>query len=233
MSRAPGKRARAYHSPARHRQAEETRRRITGAARKLLVEKGFDGTTIEAVAREAGVAVQTVYAIYGSKRGLVAGLMDQARFGPAFAEQVARVLEATDPDLRLALTAGVARRVHDAERSMLDVLHGAGMVAPELAAMAHDRENERYDGQGRTLALLAEQGRLREDLDVTAARDVLWALTGHEPYRLLVIERRWSSDRYERWLGELLQRALLSPAPRKRANKAPRPPRATSKPDRP
>src|ERR1700694_4992500 len=86
MSRAPGKRARAYHSPARHRQAEETRQRITGAAQTLLVEKGFDGTTIDAIAREAGVAVQTVYAIFGSKRGIVAGLMDQARFGPDHAE---------------------------------------------------------------------------------------------------------------------------------------------------
>jgi AcrR family transcriptional regulator len=221
MSRAPGKRARAYHSPSRHRQAEETRRRITDAARTLLVEKGFDGTTIEAIAREAGVAVQTVYAIFGSKRGIVAGLMDRARFGPEYAEQVSRVREAVEPAPRLALTAGVARRVHDAERSVLDLLRGAGVVAPELAAMAREREHERYDGQGRTIQLLVEQRRLRADLDATAARDVLWALTGHEPYRLLVIERQWSPDRYERWLGELLQTALLSPAPRKRGSKAP------------
>src|ERR1700682_6410810 len=148
MSRAPGKRARAYHSPARHRQAEETRQRIAGAARKLLVEKGFDDTPIDAIAREAGVAVQTVYAIYGSKRGLVAGLLDQARFGPAFMEQVTRVMETTDPAQRLALIAGVARRFYDAERSVLDLLHGAGMLAPELAAMARERDNERYDKQG-------------------------------------------------------------------------------------
>lgn len=220
MSRAPSKRARAYHSPARHRQAEDTRLRITDAARALLVEKGFDGTTIEAIANEAGVAVQTVYAIFGSKRGLVAGLLDQARFGPAFREQVTRVMETTDPAERLALIAGVARRFYDGERSVLDVLHGAGMLAPELAAMARERDNERYEKQGHTIDVLKDG--LRPGLDVTAARDVLWALTGHEPYRLLVVERRWTSDRYERWLGELLQTALLAPAPRSPRSKAAR-----------
>jgi AcrR family transcriptional regulator len=220
MSRAPRKRTRTYHSPTRHRQAEDTRQRITAAARKLLIAKGFDGTTIEAVAREAGVATQTVYAIFGSKRGIVAALMDRARFGPDYAEQVSRVREETDPALRLMLTAGVARRVYDAERGELDVLRGAGVVAPELAAMVRARERERYDGQGHTIELMVEQRRLRPELDALAARDVLWALTGRETYRLLVIERKWSPDRYERWLGTLLQAALLAPAPPRRRRKA-------------
>jgi hypothetical protein len=76
-----------------------------------------------------------------------------------------------------------------------------------------------------TIQLMLDQRRLRADLDAPAARDVLWALTGREPYRLLVIEREWSSDRYEQWLGELLQAALLTPAPPRRGGKAMRPSR--------
>jgi AcrR family transcriptional regulator len=226
MSRVPKIRARTYHSPTRQRQADDTRKRIVEAGRTLLIAKGFDGMTIEGVAREAGVAPQTVYAVFGSKRGIVATLMDRARFGPDYAEMVARTREETDPAVRLTLTAGVARRVYDAERGELDVLRAAGVVAPELAAMARKRERERYDGQGSTIHLMVEQHRLRADLDAPAARDVLWALTGREPYRLLTIERGWSSDRYERWLGGLLQAALLAPAPRARGRKATPPSRA-------
>jgi AcrR family transcriptional regulator len=232
MSRVPKIRARAYHSPTRQRQADDTRQRIAHAARKLLIAEGFDGMTIEAVAREAGVAIQTVYAIFGSKRGIVAALMDRARFGPDYAELVSRAREETDPALRLRLTAGVARRIYDAERGEMDVLRAAGVVAPELAAMDRERERERYDGQGSTIRLMVDQGRLRADLDAPAARDVLWALTGREPYRLLVIEREWSSDRYERWLGELLQAALLTPAARRSGRKAVAPSRTKRARDR-
>jgi hypothetical protein len=43
---------------------------------------------------------------------------------------------------------------------------------------------------------------------VQRARDILWALTGGELYRLLVLERGWSPDEYEAWLGEVLVQTL-------------------------
>ena len=216
MSRVPQKRARNYCSPMRQRQADETGVRICDAARKLLTGRGFDGTTIEAIAQEAGVSAQTVYSIFESKRGILAALVNRARFGPEFQELVARATSTTDPKLCLTLLAGIARQVYDGERSELDVLRGAGVVAPELEAMTRDRECERYDGQVAIIELLVSQRRLKADLDKAGARDVLWALTGHESYRLLVVERGWSADRYEEWLGGLLHAALLRPVARRR-----------------
>ena len=50
---------------------------------------------------------------------------------------------------------------------------------------------------------------VRPELGFTEARDILWSLTCRELYRLLVSERKWTADHYERWLGTLLPTALL------------------------
>ena len=67
-----------YHSPTREQQALETRENILNAAEKLLQTKGYVGMTVEAMAKEASVAPQTVYAVFGSKRGILLGLIQRA-----------------------------------------------------------------------------------------------------------------------------------------------------------
>jgi AcrR family transcriptional regulator len=201
--------ARPYHSPIRQRQADETRQCIATAARGLFLANGFDGTTIEAIAREAGVAPQTVYAVFGSKRGIVAELLDRARFGPGYVDQVEKAAHASDPADRLRLVAGIARRIFDAERAELEILRGAGAL--ELGAKEREREDSRREAQAGVVDVLVASKRLRKGLDVEATRDVLWTFTGRDIYRMLVLERGWASDRYEAWLGEFLVGALLRP----------------------
>lgn len=201
---------RSYRSTLRQRQAEDTRRRIVDAARKLLAKKGYAGMTVDEIADKAKVAPQTVYAAFGSKRGILKGLLDQTSSAPALDELRQQARAATDPAVRLQFAARIARQIHDAQRDALDLLRGAGVVAPELAALGHDRDSQRYEAQAGTVLYAAEVKRLRPELDVTAARDVFWALTGREIYRLLVVEREWSSDRYEQWLAATLVRTLLA-----------------------
>ena len=205
-------RARPYNSPLRQQQADETRRRILDAARTLLLDKGYDGTTIENVARDAAVSSQTVYATFGSKRGILAGLLDRTRFGSAFVEMVERARQTTGAVERLHLVAAIARRVYDAERSELDLLRGAGgLLSPDLAALDREHEQRRMAAQAATINILARSGRLRPDLDAATAGDIVWSLTSREIYRMLVADRGWSSDRYEAWLAETLISSLLAP----------------------
>lgn len=204
-------RVRAYHSPARQRQADATRRQILAAARGLLAVHGYEDTTIDAIARAAGVAAPTVYAAFGSKRGIVAGLIHQARFGPAYETAVTAALTTADPAQRLALAAKIARTVYEGEHAELDVLRGAGVVAPELAALEREGELDRREKQRPLVEALAAAGQLRGDLDVERARDVLWAMTTRELFRLLVHARGWSAERYERWLASTLAAALVRP----------------------
>ena len=202
---------RVYKSPVRQRRAAETRRRIVEAARKLLQSEGYGGMTIEAVARKAAVSVQTVYAIFRSKTGILAEILNQATFGADHEDAVQLALRERDSESRLRRTARIARQIHDAQIATFDLLRGAGVVAPELARLEQERENLRYERQKEMICSLREAGRLRPELNTGTARDIFWALTGSDVYRMLVRERRWSSQKYQVWLADTLVRSLLSP----------------------
>jgi AcrR family transcriptional regulator len=199
---------RVYASPARQRQAGETRQRIAEAARRLLEETGYAGMTIPAVAKAAGVAVPTVYAIFGSKKGIVSELLDAARFGEGYQQLLAETKTVTDPLELLAFPPRFSRRVYEAEVPVENLLRGAGMVAPELAAVEDERDCQRYDSQVMVIDRLERAKLLRAGLSRDAARAALWSLTSREMYRMLVRERGWSGDQYETWLRELIRREL-------------------------
>lgn len=202
---------RPYRSAVRQRQADETRQRIAAAARRLFQSAGFEATTIDAIAREAEVAPQTVYAVFRNKRGVLADLLERAAFGPAYEGLVRQAMGAADPAERVRFAARIARQIYDARKAEVELFRGAGVVAPELAAMEREGECGRYEAQGALVTSLAEAGRLRPGLDTAAARDVLWALTGQDLYRMLVQERGWTSDRYEAWLADQIAASLLAP----------------------
>jgi len=199
---------RVYDSPARQRQADETRERISNAARRLLEKTGYAGMTIPAVAKAAGVAVPTVYAIFGSKKGIVSELLDTARFGEAYQALFAQVMKLTDPLERLAFAPRFARQIYEAEVPVENLLRGAGMLAPELAGVEEERDCQRYDHQAMQIDGLQRAKLLRAGLSREAARDVLWSLTSRELYRMLVRERGWSGDQYEQWLKNVIRREL-------------------------
>ena len=152
------KRERPYQSTMRQRQAEETKQRIVAASRKLLKSKGYSGMTIEAIANKAEVAVPTVYAVFGSKIGILAELMDEATFGPDYEQLVRQALETEEPHKRLRFAARIARRVHDAASSTFDLMRGAGVVAPEFAELEKKRESHRYAAQESMIDFLGRSG---------------------------------------------------------------------------
>jgi AcrR family transcriptional regulator len=206
----PKTKKRSYKSLVRQRQASDTRRRIVEAARRLLQTQGYAGMTIEVIARRAEVSPQSVYAIFKSKTGILAEFLDQSTFGPEYEAAVQRALSATDPETRLRLAAPIARQIHDAQSVTLDLLRGAGVVAPELAKLEKQRERLRYERQEKMIISLRHAGRLRQDLSYATARDIFWMLTGRDIYRMLVRERGWASQKYQDWLADALVRSLLT-----------------------
>jgi AcrR family transcriptional regulator len=195
---------RSYYSLVRSKQADKTRARIAAAARKLILSRGFEAATVGDIAREAGVAEPTVYAIFGSKRRILAELVDRARFGPVFQKLIGEAEAVSDPVARLRLTARIVREVCDGERAEVELLRKARVVFPEIEARYEELECGRNEAQCVTVKLLVRTGRLRPGLCPQEARDMLWAYTSRDLYRILVVDRGWSSDRYERWLGETL-----------------------------
>lgn len=171
--------------------------------------------TIEAIAEGAEVSAQSVYAIFKSKTGILMELLDQSTFGADYEEAVRQALSASDPESRLRLAAPIARQIHDAQSATFDLLRGSGVVAPELAKLEQERECLRYERQERMIMSLRDAGRLLAELTYSTARDILWMLTGRDVYRMLVRERKWSSQKYQDWLADTLVRSLLT---RKTAN---------------
>ena len=201
---------RPYTSPTRATRAVQTRSQILSAAKKLFESIGFEGTTIEKIADIAAVSIPTVYSLFQSKRGILRALIDEVLPPEQFEALVEKSIEAPSPEERLRISAKIARQIYDAEKNQMDLFRGAVVLTPEFKELEKEREMRRYDRQEITIQAMKEENSLLKELSLTKARDILWALTGRDLYRMLVIEQRWSSDAYEEWLAQSLIRALIN-----------------------
>jgi AcrR family transcriptional regulator len=201
---------RPYHSRTRQRQAEETRRRILEAARDLFESCGYAVTTLEAIAEIAEVSPKTIAAVFGSKRALLAAVINPEAFSTPVQQLLEEVGATEDPSRRLSLVAQITRQAYEPLARSLELLRTAGALAPELADLAQQVEARRRQNQALLMASLHEQGVLRSGLSFEEATDVLWALTSYDLYRMLVVDQRWEPERYETWLAQLLVQHLLA-----------------------
>jgi AcrR family transcriptional regulator len=203
------KKKRAYRSVARQRQAGDTRERIADAAYQLLLEKRYEGMTIDAIAQRAEVSPQTVYAVFRSKAGILAELLDRTSFGTAYQELVRQAREREFPPDRLRFAARIARHIFESQSETIDLLQGVSLVTPELADLIKERECRRYDSQKSMVDFINQKGWLQPSINPSKARDILWAFTSRELYGMLVRQRGWSPQDYEEWLGNVLVSELL------------------------
>lgn len=202
-------RKRVYNSPTRKAQALKTKERLLAAAKKLFRTKGVEKTTIEDIALLAQASVPTVYSLFQSKLGVLRTLLDNALSQDRFEALVQKGTTEKSPIKRLEATARIARELYDAEKNLIDLLDGAAALDPTFKKLEAERETRRYFRQEEAMKYMSEKGYLRADLSLAKAQDILWAFTGRDLYRLMVIERGWSADEYEKWLADLLIRTLL------------------------
>jgi AcrR family transcriptional regulator len=200
---------RGYHAPIRREQAGLTRRRILEAARALFAERGYATTTVEAIAGRAEVAVPTLYAAFGSKRQILASLVTQLKDAYAVPDRVRVLLADPDPRRQLEAAARITREFAVAAWDVIAVLDAARQADPELTELWDQVEGARLRDQQALAAQFAAAGVLKPGLKVAQAGDIFWAMSGHDLYHRLVIERGWSADQYERWLLATLTDLLL------------------------
>ena len=200
---------RTYNSESRQKQSKKTKGRILASAKMLFEIKGFENVTIEEIAREAHVSAPSIYALFQSKRGVLLGLMDESLPSEQFEELVAEVKREKSPRKCLEITATIARKLYDAEKTQLSLLRGASIVDPIFKGLEIERERRRYLRQKETVETMYKGKAFPHGLTLNKARDILWMFTGRDIYHMLVIERGWSSDEYEKWLADLLSHHLL------------------------
>lgn len=202
---------RIYNSEFRSVQAAATRKRILACAKKLFQQDGYECTTIAIIAQTAAVSSPTIYCLFKSKLGILRALMDEALPVEHFQALVEEVKREKSPKKRLFISAKIARQIYDAEKAQMDIFRGASVLCPEFKKLEKEKELRRYKRQEESLKILFKEKALIKGLSVKKARDMLWAFTGRDFYRMLVIEQGWTSDEYEKWLGTLLVTTLIDP----------------------
>jgi AcrR family transcriptional regulator len=181
------------------------------------VRDGYAATTIAAIASEADVAVQTAYAVFGSKRAILEELLAVRVVGddtdaPLKDRDEWRSMETElDPRRQLELLAGIATRIGERMGALYNVLAGAAGADPEIASLHRRQQQRRYNDQRRVARSLAGRGVLRAGLSEGRAADVMWAIANPTMHHNLIAERRWASGEYERWLADVLVSSLLGP----------------------
>ena len=208
MTQAP-RRKRAYDSSKRRAAAKATRLRIAQCARRLFAEHGYGATSIEAIAREAGVSVPTFYATYGSKRAVLFALLDaaDAQADVVILQKGLRAAGQAREQLRLLVS--FARRFYQQSADLIEIARNASRVEADLEALWKEGERRRLKGQKPVVHAWAAAGILHEGLQESDALDILWSLTGPDHYRLMVTERRWPPEKYEAWLTRSLELLLF------------------------
>lgn len=201
---------RSYNSTSRQTQSQKTKNRILASAKMLFESKGFEEVTIEEIAREAQVSAPSIYSIFQSKRGVLLGLLDEALPSEQHAALVEQGKNEKSPSKRLEITASISRQLYDAEKAQLSFLRGASILDPVFKGLEIERERRRYLRQKEAVETMANENAFKPHFSISKVRDILWAFTGRDYYRMLVIERSWSSDEYEKWLADLLIQTLLA-----------------------
>jgi AcrR family transcriptional regulator len=208
----PVKRRRTYDSSRRREAAEQTRQRILAAARERFLTEGYAGTTIAAVAGDAGTAAETVYANFRTKPALLEAVVRAAARGEestAIAVQPGPRAAAAAADPREQLRRFAADVVVRLERvgPLLRVL-GAAEAADRGLAELHERvQSLRLEGLRAVSAALARVGALA--VPEEEAADTVWALASPDLHDLLTRRRGWTRERYADWLASTLAAALL------------------------
>jgi AcrR family transcriptional regulator len=196
------------------------RRAVVDAARVLFLERGYQATTIDAISDRADVPAATVYRLFSSKLGILKGVLDVSIAGDDEAlslqdrPQVAALFAESDPERLLAGFAGITVAINARSSDVYRILWSAAGSDPAAADLLADYQESRDQGQGRIARSLARAHVLRPGIRERDAADVIHALLSPELYRLLVVDRGWSPERYERWLGSLLADQLTTPSPR-------------------
>ena len=172
-------------------------------------------TTIQSVADEAGVAVQTVYAVFGNKRELLRQALESAVTGDAAPEalferpEVQAIADEPDPRRRARARCRHVTQISRRVAPIMKVLREAASVDPEFAATAKAITAQRRRDMAAAAQILAAPDTVEGD-DLERVVGTLYVLYSPDTFLALTGDLGWSLKRYERWLADMLYRSVIS-----------------------
>ncbi len=202
---------RRYDSRRRDRQAQQTRGEILAAAVTLFASRGWAKTTLSGIAAEAGVSIETIYAGFASKKGLLREAMNIAIVGDdepvewLHRPHVQAVRE-LPPDQRLRRIVAITDQMWSGPlpgvwAAMLE----AAASDPEIARWCDEQELGR-----REVARQIWQGLMDTTLDEQQL-DAIWVVASVETREKLTRQRGLTTQQWQDWTVDVLQRLTSNP----------------------
>ncbi|MFL6155860.1 MAG: TetR/AcrR family transcriptional regulator [Marmoricola sp.] len=194
-------------------QSRATRVKIVAAATDLFVRDGFVTTTMASIAKEAGVAVQTLYLSFGNKTAILQAAFDDALRGGVeedIGEQDWYVQVLADPDGPAALSLFCTRTAAVMTRAaaVYDVMRSAA-ADPEVGEMLAHNKKLRHDGFRAVAAALASRKGFNDELSVDDAHGILYTVLSEDSCLLLVSEHGWTPRQWSDWALRTLSSQLF------------------------
>jgi AcrR family transcriptional regulator len=201
---------RTYHSSIRRGDAPGL---VCDAAHELFRTNGYLATTIEDIARTAGVARPTVFAAVGSKPAILKAVIDRAMAGDEARVAVAdrpwyhEAINEPDPERAISLHVRNICMIVDRVAALLRALETAATIDTDAAALWAGTKRQRREGTASIAADIASKTALRCEEKELA--DLLFSLPPDAHYRL-VTEEGWSAERFETWLADLVHHVCIA-----------------------
>jgi AcrR family transcriptional regulator len=206
---------RPYDSRARREQAARNRDAALDAAERLFLERGYAGTSIASIAQDAGLSVQTIYKVFGSKSGLVKAIYFRGLLGkgddPAYERSDAMREREVDPRKIMRQWGALTTEVASVVSPIRLLMRSAALADPEMEALLRETDEDRLERMRHHARFLKERGYLREGVTLEQATDVLWTCSSVEIYDLLVVQRDWPLPRFANFVADFMITALLPP----------------------
>lgn len=191
------------------------REKILKAAAALFIRNGYSATTVEMIAEEAGVAIQTVYFTFRHKKSILKELVDLNVAGddqpvPTLERTwVREAVEEPDATLQLKLQVKAAGQIYRRVAPLLAVIARAADSDQTAADMWATNQEQRRIVQRKLMLALKRKTSLRTGLTLAKAVDAAYVTLGPEVYNLLVLQQGWSTPEWERWALRSLTAELL------------------------
>jgi AcrR family transcriptional regulator len=194
----------------RKQRAAATRRRILDSALTAFVTRGYSSTTMDSVAADAGVAVQTVYFAFRTKGDLLQAVYEHAVLGP---EQTPphqmpwwpRVDDGHDiTEAVTRLVAGTLQLLARAAPLVWSVLGDEGAYE----RYEHNEQLRRF-GYTELVNVLTDKHPLRPGLTPLRARDILLVLTSPQLYVQYTRDLGWNPDELAAWITTAIRHQVF------------------------
>ena len=207
------RKSRPYDARGRMEQAQRNRENIIEVARRVFLERGYAATTINAIAQEAGVSIETIYKSFGGKAGLVRAIYERGLAGrgdtPAPERSDAMSAREADPRAILRHWGALTAEVSPLVSPILQLVRSAATTDPELAELLSESDAQRLTRMRRNARVLVDRRFLRKGVTAERAAEILWAYTSPELYDLFVMRRGWTPQRFGEFVASALTAALL------------------------